>query len=1168
MIPDLVTLLRKVLVQEASDERIPDFRSFVRVEVGLRLLEVLGLSNEAPIAIWALLQGHELPAIKALCLNDYQRRYLANFRAVTHQYSENDWLENIEAYADLPEDVRVYQVALAEKPGEGSFVRTGRQEFRIRRYDEVMEKRLEHRTATQNPIKADTSYLYRIPDGQYAQVSFPKAVLQAAKAKRLPDFPERKTVRAPYRYTYAELLQIAGQLDALESERGWQPPSQWVNRLDRMMRYRAMRPDGSLAEPNAEAICIDGMTHIPGMVGAGKSTVAALIAADFYRTQRGRIVLIAPDVPDVLRQVAYFNSVLSTHPDHPAAVPLVGFSERDTHLHKLFGNEHFDAFAADATLRYLDTTCLVTSWLSEVDETRKVRSLTPGKHEPCEKLLDAAECQKQMAKSRSDEAFESRTKQYLCPLLSICPMHQVYHDLVAAQIWVTTAGAIAQGHVPIQVDPRGVTLWMLLYEQADLIIFDEMDASQSWFDGLFAPELSLDDSQTSGLLPQAFRKMGDQPSGSWRRSPDVDRWRQSFDLTTPLTRNLLGMIESDEPLRRWLTRLPYSPVRVIEDLAQRLSWRYLWYGDEEHVPAEIDQLYHQIRDALIRVARDELDTGPDLSSNLALPLHALASTIALEGRSQISRTTRKITQEIIRTARAGISHLQETIEERLKNRAYYNYLLSQGTRLRKTSRAEDMEPLGEKAMVNRLEFVLTVIALDNALRGVFYGWASVVDLLGDEYFPPIIPRSMIGLVPVPPIGQWRGFRTMPATDGRTGGSLTLSTFEYAGVGRQILARFPRLMTEMDGLPGPHVLAMSGTSYLEKSSRFHVNQPPAGVLEPPQNVQAAIRDSRMAFIPQSHDDHRLISVSGTGDQMEESLSSLTRRLATVPSRENSLLVSELQQLKRMGEANPDRWGDRDRIILMVNSYSQARNVARYLHATLPAPYNNRVFHLGRSGDEGDIWMLDQRILRSEVEARAAEAQILVAPMGSLGRGYNLVSPSHRHAAFGSIYFLIRPMTPPHDALEMVAGINAFLDRILSDPTSEISQVKGVYEQMRLLRQQARFEWEMIEQHQQYRSMPPDRKLGLGANTASLIIQACGRLVRGGVPFNAYFVDAAWVQPEEGDGGDYLAHPSHSMLAAVAQVLNELSKTTLGDPLYGAFAHAIANTRGVEFHFEKK
>jgi hypothetical protein len=115
MIPDLVTFVRKVLVQEAIDERIPDFRSFVRVEVGLRLLEVLGLSNEPPIAIWALLQAHELPAIKALCLNDYQRRYLANFRAVTHQYSENDWLENIEAYVDLPEDVRVYQVALAEK---------------------------------------------------------------------------------------------------------------------------------------------------------------------------------------------------------------------------------------------------------------------------------------------------------------------------------------------------------------------------------------------------------------------------------------------------------------------------------------------------------------------------------------------------------------------------------------------------------------------------------------------------------------------------------------------------------------------------------------------------------------------------------------------------------------------------------------------------------------------------------------------------------------------------------------------------------------------------------------------------------------------------------------------------------------------------------------------
>jgi len=256
-------------------------------------------------------------------------------------------------------------------------------------------------------------------------------------------------------------------------------------------------------------------------------------------------------------------------------------------------------------------------------------------------------------------------------------------------------------------------------------------------------------------------------------------------------------------------------------------------------------------------------------------------------------------------------------------------------------------------------------------------------------------------------------------------------------------------------------------------------------------------------------------------------------------------------------------------LMVNSYSQAEKVAMHLRVTLPPPYNAGVYNLGRSGeDDGNIWMQNQRILRSEVEARASEAQILVAPMGALGRGYNLVSPITRKAAFGSIYFLIRPMAPPHDANEMVAGINSYLDELLGNPQADAWKPPTVYEQMRALRRAARRYWQMLETHQQYRARSPESKLILGANTASLIIQSCGRLVRGGVPFNAYFVDTAWVQPEEDDSGEYLAHPSHSLLASVVQVLNELAATSLGRPLYGAFAHALSNTVGVAFRFDEE
>ena len=41
-----------------------------------------------------------------------------------------------------------------------------------------------------------------------------------------------------------------------------------------------------------------------------------------------------------------------------------------------------------------------------------------------------------------------------------------------------------------------------------------------------------------------------------------------------------------------------------------------------------------------------------------------------------------------------------------------------------------------------------------------------------------------------------------------------------------------------------------------------------------------------------------------------------------------------------------------------------------------------------------------------------------------------------------------------------------------------------------------------------------RFDLAATTAGYIIQACGRLLRGGVPFHAFFVDAAWDQKCKG------------------------------------------------------
>jgi hypothetical protein len=86
MYASLQDLFRTRLSVEYNDPRI-SFNTLLRVEIGLRLLEVLGLEDRSILTVWALNQGLQVPAISKLHLDPVQRRWLANYRVVIHRSS-------------------------------------------------------------------------------------------------------------------------------------------------------------------------------------------------------------------------------------------------------------------------------------------------------------------------------------------------------------------------------------------------------------------------------------------------------------------------------------------------------------------------------------------------------------------------------------------------------------------------------------------------------------------------------------------------------------------------------------------------------------------------------------------------------------------------------------------------------------------------------------------------------------------------------------------------------------------------------------------------------------------------------------------------------------------------------------------------------------------------
>jgi len=81
--------------------------------------------------------------------------------------------------------------------------------------------------------------------------------------------------------------------------------------------------------------------------------------------------------------------------------------------------------------------------------------------------------------------------------------------------------------------------------------------------------------------------------------------------------------------------------------------------------------------------------------------------------------------------------------------------------------------------------------------------------------------------------------------------------------------------------------------------------------------------------------------------------------------------------------------------------------------------------------------------------------------------------------------------------------------------------------------------------------------LSATTAGYIIQACGRLLRGGVPFHAYFIDAAWAPLYARQPLGFKETPQTSLLAGMMEILSLYVQDPIGEALFGAIVQALSN-----------
>jgi hypothetical protein len=225
---------------------------------------------------------------------------------------------------------------------------------------------------------------------------------------------------------------------------------------------------------------------------------------------------------------------------------------------------------------------------------------------------------------------------------------------------------------------------------------------------------------------------------------------------------------------------------------------------------------------------------------------------------------------------------------------------------------------------------------------------------------------------------------------------------------------------------------------------------------------------------------------------------------------------------------------------------------------------------------------RELKRADIETFGhRQGKILVAPTSSIGRGFNILN-SNGKAAFGSVYFLTRPFPHPHDTQAIAQEMNRrAYEWLEKEDFIAWRQGDGVAHRAELLRKTANTYWRSVEQRSYYKTLRDNQDLctfprdDLAATTLGRIIQAIGRLIRGGVPFHGYFVDSAWADNSAkklaairvGDDPHSIENDTEENSLLVATILRicdyAVDEDSVGNALYKPLADALEKIEDVFF-----
>ena len=1137
---------------EGSPKRRIAASRLCEAELGLYLMEQLIPGHPAE-AGWTLLGGYPFArAIGSITTLEQERMLQIARHLLWPLRRPRSWILALDRYAQVDERLRGYVL-----DGPGDTARRRRPAVAAQRWEAYAAAlAIPPPFAMQGvPVAAPGPYRFperRVRNGAellWAGVELPDALPALPGAEHELGTPLAGGGK-PLRVRWDELADTAAWMDAELAARN-EPPGRWAYRFSRM--GLAVRDTERSDFTGSDVLAVDQMLHIVGMVGAGKSTLRDVLAV--WAAQHGlRSTLVVSDVAEALQLIALFTSLGFT------AAPVLGASTRERHVQRMHrrlaarGNASLLAHDSPA-FDYLSTAC-------PLDALRGVEAPDPLRFSdaPCANLYPARRKDKERRLSAlapplddEEEDDKPRGKRHSCPLWHQCPRHHAARELVSADIWVATPASLIHTAVPTQQNPERLRYLELACRRSDLIVVDEADRVQMQLDIMFAPATTLAGKAPNSWLDEVHARKIEELSRRGRTQlsdGDVRRWTAAVNSVTSATDRIYEILLMRADVRRWVEADYFSAWTLQQKLIDS------WFGPDES-PGQPD-------------AADVIDRpGPEWDD----PRHEAAAD---EGTSDSTERSPGPRKDSGRRARVtGIldefrdDPLGDTDQHRVEVKALIqltrHLLHATGTRnvrqlvreqllalsgqpdpaatayATKKARDDAKRKLGDQS--RQFEFTLLLSVLHTRLDMMTEMWPraeAALNLAGtSNALSRRPPEDYRPLVPESPMGNILGFQFQPDSSAGEPQSGELRFFRCAGSGRELLLGLPGL-TAADGLPAPHIVLMSGTSWAGTSTRYHVLTDVGAILKPPQKELDAIDRTTFTTCFLKDAAGKPLKLSGAKPHLrplvlEQMLSQLARPR---PDGSASPMQAELAAIDD---------DNRRRLLLLTGSYDEARRAADYLETI--ERWAGRVCRLVSDDAEQDhLWREAAHAasapqggpgaLRRGDVATFAEtgAEVLVAPLLAIERGHNILNDEGT-AAIGSVFFLARPHPRPDDIGLAIQAVNDWAARTLRDGSFEelVRSKDSLDAAGKEFRHQARAKWRWLLNRQlAWSRLGREEKASFTWDQLVVIWQVIGRLVRGGVPARVVFVDAPFAERQaRGLTGDTA---ETSLLASMLHVLD--------------------------------